>query len=116
MKNTKKQAFMGRGTTPCINFTYPKPIEDVEKIYATFYGMQSKEKIEKFFDYQKDKNEHINLIDGFIEVNFTQEDTLQFFEDEKIMMSLKVKLKNATVLYCPPMYTYMGRVLKEDKI
>lgn len=124
MANVKTTPFMGRGTTPSIRFAFPYSEDEVSKVYVSFKGIEEnsgflEKRYIKGSTNADDKGVTFVTVGSnkYIEVNLTQKDTLEsgFKENQKIMMSIKALLADGeTVPYCPPMYTYMGQVLKKD--
>ena len=112
--NNKKLAFMGRGTTPKIRFDFQQDENNKAKsIVVHFKGTESKNVIHKIVPVDE-TNENYTLDKGYLEVNLEAHETKMFEHREKIMMSIKATLTDNTILYCPPIYTYMGEVIDED--
>jgi len=127
----KKPIFMGKGTTPCIHFSFPYKEERVQQIVVSFKGEQSGYLIEKWYRKGAGENNDIVFSENpkgaiILEVTLSQQDTMGselkpgFEENEKIIMSIKPLIydenENLSVPYCAPMYTYMGRVLYEAEL
>jgi len=108
MRQPKHPAFMGKGTTPRFRFRFIYEENEVSGICITFKGLKSGCTVEK------NKSAIHFADDGCIETTLAEEETRAFLEDEKIMMSIRTKLTDGRVPYSPPMYTYMGKVLREQ--
>ena len=138
MRYIKNQPFMGRGTTPTINFDItgiqalieapsggtPPFVNAIQSARVSFQGMESydKENYEEtgeglvLKDYAGSNTSDVTIEEGLLKVTLSADETRMFNSREKIMVSLRVELDNgadkpSTVLYCPPMYTYMGQVI-----
>jgi len=135
MKPTSKSSpFMGRGTTPCLQFSIPYTEPDVRQAVISFKGEQSGHLVEKWYPKNKEgirditflPKEKEGITTTFLEVTLSQQETLGsetttgFEENEKIIMSVKLLVEdgdgNLSVPYCAPLYTYMGQVLYEEAL
>jgi len=132
MKPTSKSSpFMGRGTTPCLQFSIPYTKNEVKQAVISFKGEQSGCIVSKWYQENGGDNQDVSLQPNgintsFLQVTLLQEDTMGagnipgFEDNEKIMMSIKLlvadKEGHLSVPYCAPLYTYMGQVLYEKAL